>query len=194
MPSDYGSVPRPPVVNVTKASPQPEVQQAGTGVTALMLARYLVGRAVAAQVSVTLWALGGILLVLGVLVWFFVGPHWFAILMALFGLIVLGVRALVMLVLRKVMAVGRLGEAEGRIAGLVHDTGGDLRRELRRIGLPGSVVGMPLLALRIMGRRRAQTFERMRRFDVANVVPRSRRAELEFIVRNDVLHQSRRRP
>lgn len=195
-PTDAGSGPLEPIVGFAKArpesAPEPEMEQAGTGLTALMLARYLVGRVLAARVSATLWIIGGLVLVLAVLLWF-AGPHWLAVVVGLLGLIVLGVRALVMLILRKVMAVGRLGQAEARITALVRDTGGDLRRELRRIGLPGSVFGMPLLLLRIVGKRRGQTFERMRHFDVANVVPRSRRAELEFIVRNDVLHLSRRR-
>lgn len=166
---------------------EPEIDRPGTGRTALMLARYLVGRALAARVSMTLWLLAGVLLVGAVALWI-VDVHWLAVVVAVLALIVVGVRALVMLALRKVMAVGRLGAAEARITELVHDTGGDLRRELRRIGLPGSVLGMPLLVLRILGRRRRDTFERMRQFDVANVVPRARRAELEFIVRTDVLH------
>jgi signal transduction histidine kinase len=179
-------------VSFVKATPKPQIDQAGTGVGALMLARYLVGRALAARVSAMLWIAGAVLLAGAVALW--IGRfHLLAVLVALLGLIVLGFRALVMLVLRKVMAVGRLGAAEQRITALVRDTGGDLRRELRRIGLPGSVFGMPLLVMRILGRRRAQTFDRMRRFDVTNVVPRSRRAELEFLVREELLHRGARR-
>ncbi len=174
------------------AAGEPVIEQSGTGATALMLARYLVGRALAARLSLALWLVAGIIFVGAVALWI-VDAHWVAVVFALLGLIVLGVRALVMLVLRKVMAVGRLGSAEARITELVRDTGGDLRRELRRIGLPGSVLAMPVLLVRILGKHRLQTFERMRRFDVANVVPASRRAELDFLVRNDVLNMGPRR-
>ncbi len=172
---------------------EPPIEQAGTGATALMLARYLVGRALAARLSLALWLVAGILFAGAVALWI-VDAHWVAVVFALLGLFVLGVRALVMFVLRKVMAVGRLGAAEARITELVHDTGGDLRRELRRIGLPGSVLAMPVLLIRILGKRRKQTFQWMRRFDVTNVVPASRRAELDFLVRNDVLNIGSRRP
>lgn len=172
---------------------EPVIEQASTGATALMLARYLVGRALAARLSLALWLVAGIIFLGAIALWI-VDAHWVAVVFALLGLVVLGVRALVMLVLRKVMAVGRLGPAEARITELVRDTGGDLRRELRRIELPGSVFAMPVLLVRILGKRRRQTFERMRRFDVSNVVPASRRAELDFLIRNDVLNIGPRRP
>lgn len=191
-PPEFSKVARvEPVVSFAKPVPESDVRRPGTGVTALMLARYLVGRAVAARVSATLWIVGAVVLLGAVGLWF-AAPHWLGVVVGLFGLAVLGLRAMVMLILGKIMAVGRLGASEARITKLVRDTGGDLRRELRRIGLPGSTFGMPLLVVRLMGRRRAQTFERMRRFDVGNVVPAARRAELEFIVRNDVLRRGRR--
>lgn len=171
---------------------EPIIEQAGTGATALMLARYLVGRALAARLSLALWLVAGIIFVGAIALWI-VDAHWVAVLFGLLGLLVLGVRALVMFVLRKVMAVGRLGSAEARITELVRDTGADLRRELRRIGLPGSVFAMPVLLVRILGKRRKQTFQRLREFDVTNVVPASRRAELDFLVRNDVLNIGPRR-
>lgn len=153
---------------------------------ATMLARYLVGRAIAARVSVGLMAIALAILAVAVLVWL-IGPHWLAVLIGVVALVVLAFRALVMAVLRRLMAVGRLGAAEDRIQALVADTGGDLSRELRRIGLPGSAVGLPVLVLRLIGRRRGETLRRLQQFDVTRVVPRSRRDELAFVVRNDVL-------
>jgi hypothetical protein len=85
-------------------------------------------------------------------------------------------------ILRRIMGVGQLGPAEDKVRALVADTQGDLRRELRRIGLPATVFGMPLLMIRLIGRRRAATFARLKQFDVNRVVPRSRQDELHFVV------------
>lgn len=57
-------------------------------------------------------------------------------------------------------------------------------RELRRIGLPGRVVTLPLLALRLPGRRRrADTVTRLRGFDIERVVPKARLDETFLLLR-----------
>lgn len=176
---------------VGAGQPEPEVGFAGARpLSATMLARYLVGRAIAARVSTSLMFMALLVIGLAVLDWFF-GPHWLAVLIAFIALVILAFRALVMALLRRLMAVGRLGPAEDRIRGLVSETGGDLRRELRRLGLPGGIIGLPLLAVRLLGRRRTETLRRLQQFDVTRVVPRSRRDELAFVVRNDVLGRPR---
>ena len=151
-----------------------------------MLARYLVGRAIAARVSVGLMMISLVILAGAVALWIWVS-HGLAVFVAIIALFVLGVRALVMAVLRRLMAVGQLGAAEDKIRAMVSATNGDLRRELRRIGLPGSAFGVPLLAVRLMGRRRRDTLAKLGRFDVTKVVPKTRLDELQFVVRNDIL-------
>lgn len=150
-------------------------------ITAGLLARYLVGRVVAARVSISLMLAAMILLAGAVALWLW-GPHWVAVLVGLAALSVVAFRALVVAILRRVMGIGRLGPVEDTVRALVADTHGDLRRELRRIGLPATVIGMPLLMLRLLGRRRGATLARLRQFDVNRVVPRSRQDELHFLI------------
>lgn len=162
----------------------PEVGFGGSDpITAGLLARYLVGRVVAARVSVSLMVTALVILAGAVALWVW-GPHWLAVLVGLVALAVVAFRALVMAILRRVMGVGRLGPVEEKVRALVGDTQGDLRRELRRIGLPATVFGMPFLLFRFLGRRRAETLTRLHEFDVNRVVPRSRQDELRFLVHN----------
>jgi hypothetical protein len=160
----------------------PEVGFSGSDpITAGLLARYLVGRVVAARVSISLMITALVLVAGAVALWIW-GPHWLAIVVGLLALAVLAFRALVVTILRRLMGVGRLGPVEDKVRALVADTQGDLRRELRRIGLPATVFGMPLLMIRLIGRHRAATFARLRQLDVNRVVPRSRQDELQFLV------------
>ena len=160
----------------------PEIGFGGSDpIAAGLLARYLVGRVIAARVSVSLMITALVILAGAVALWVW-GPHWLAILVGLVALAVVAFRALVMAILRRVMGVGRLGPVEEKVRGLVGDTQGDLRRELRRIGLPATVFGMPFLILRFLGRRRAETLTRLHEFDVNRVVPRSRQDELQFLL------------
>jgi len=66
----------------------------------------------------------------------------------------------------------------------VSDTHGDVLRELRRLGLPSHLWTLPLLALRLAGRRRAETFERLRAFDIDRAVPKARLDELHLLLRD----------
>jgi hypothetical protein len=168
--------------------PQPEIGFSGAdALTSGLLARYLIGRAVAARVSVSLMITALVLVAGAVALWVW-GPRWLGVFVGLCALAVFAFRALVVAILRRIMGVGRLGPAEGKVRALVADTNGELRRELRRIGLPSTVLGMPLLMIRLVGRRRAATFTRLRQFDVNRVVPRSRQDELQFLITS----QSRR--
>ena len=57
-------------------------------------------------------------------------------------------------------------------------------RELRRIGLPGRVWTLPLLAFRLFSsRRRQDTLARLRTFQVERAVPRARLDELHLVLR-----------
>lgn len=167
---------------IVPGSVGPEIGFAGTDpVTGGLLARYLVGRVVAARVSMSLLITALVVLAGALVVWVW-GPHWLAVLVGLLALVVLGFRALLVAILRRIMGVGRLGPAEGRVRALVSDTQGDLRRELRRIGLPATVFGMPLLMIRLLGRHRSATFAQLKRVDVNRVVSRSRQDELRLLV------------
>jgi hypothetical protein len=67
---------------------------------------------------------------------------------------------------------------------LVAETRGDIRTELRRIGVPSRMWTLPLLVWRLARRaRRAETLQRLRGFDAERVVSRSRLDEVHMIVR-----------
>ena len=55
-------------------------------------------------------------------------------------------------------------------------------RELRRLGLPSHTVTLPLLAFRLVGRRRARTLEQLRDFDVDRAVPPARIDEMHMLL------------
>lgn len=57
---------------------------------------------------------------------------------------------------------------------LVGETRPDVRRELRRLDLPAHPFAAFAFAVRLIGRRRAETTTRMRGFDVDRVVPAAR--------------------
>jgi len=151
------------------------------------LARYLVGRAVLESVSRSLFVVALVVLALAVVVQ--VTLHWtfFAVLIAIVGFGVLGFRALLRAVLSRLMAAGQIAPLEQRLRALVTDTRSDVRRELRRIGLPSHTWTLPLFAFRLLSRtRRPDTVARLRTFDVDNVVPRARIDELHLLLRNAV--------
>ncbi|MGI8882429.1 MAG: hypothetical protein ACR2KJ_18360 [Jatrophihabitans sp.] len=155
----------------------------GTGLSRVALGRYLVARAVAQAIDLSMYAIALTLVLISVLIFAF-WIKWIAVLLFIAALVVLAFRALFMALLRRL--AGPLGAAEEKIRDLVSDSRGDLRRELKRIGLPGSTFGLPLVAFRLIGRRRAKTLEQMRQFDVARVVPEARLDHLHLIIENDV--------
>lgn len=148
------------------------------------LARYLVGRAVAEAVSRTLFVL--------VLVGFGLAAlgKWVVhstLLTVLFVVLAVGValmRWALRAVLRRLTAAATYAPIEARLRALVSDTRGDVLRELRRLGLPSRAGTLPLLAIRLIGRRRAETAERLRSFDVDRAVPKARLDELHLLLRD----------
>lgn len=155
----------------------------GTPASRWALGRYLVGRVLGEYVSEVLLVFALVVVALAVLVWFF-GPHWLAVLIGVVALSVLVLRALLGAVLRRVSGARYFGPVEDRMWRLVRQTRGDMRAELRRIGVPSRVWTFPVLALRLARpSRRAETLERLRRFEVERVVPSTRLDELHMLVR-----------
>ena len=155
----------------------------GTPGSRWALGRYLVGRAIGEYVSRGLLVFALFVVAIAALV-YWIGPTWLAVLIGVFALGVLLMRWLLGALLRRLTAADYFGPVEGRMRGLVADTRTDVRAELRRIGLPSRTWTLPVLALRLARRkRRAETLERMRRFDVDRVVPGPRLDELHLIVR-----------
>src|SRR5437879_5864894 len=148
------------------------------------LARYLVGRAIGESVSRSLLLVAlGILGFAAVVEWVLGSTFW-AVVIAVIALGVLALRALLRAVLRRLTATDQIGPIEDRLRALVSDTRADVLRELRRIGLPGRIWTLPLLALRFMGRhRRREAFSRLRKFDLDRVVPKARLDELHVLLR-----------
>jgi hypothetical protein len=153
----------------------------GNAITRYALGRYLLGRALATYISRALLILGVAIFALAMLLWF-LNVHVLAVLISLVALAVLAIRAIVSAVLRRLTSAATSGEAERRLRALVADTRGDVGRELRRIGLPGRAWSLPLLGLRLLGKRRATTAARLKQFDVERVVPPGRLDELHMIV------------
>jgi hypothetical protein len=156
----------------------------GSPLSRWALARYLVGRAIGESVSRTL--LVGALLLLAVAAGLQWGLHLtvVAVLVALVGLFVLLLRWMLRAVLRRLTAADTYGPVEDRLRNLVADTSGDVLRELRRLGLPSHLLTLPLLAVRLVGKRRPETLERLRGFDVDRAVPTARLDELHLLLRN----------
>lgn len=154
----------------------------GSAFSRWALARYLVGRAIGESVGSTLLTVA--LLIFGVAA----VSEWvlhvtlLAVLLAILGLGVLLIRWLVRFVLRRLTEADRYGQIETRLRELVSDTRGDVLRELRRIGLPSHTVTLPLLAFRLIGKRRKLTFERLRDFDIRRAVPKARLDELHMLL------------
>ena len=155
----------------------------GTPGSRWALGRYLVGRAIGESVSRALTVFALLVVALTALVWW-LGPHWLAGVIGVFALTVLLLRSLLGAVLRRVTGAGYFGAAEGRMRRLVAETRGDIRTELRRIGVPSRMWTLPLLVWRLARRtRRAETLQRLRGFDAERVVSRSRLDEVHMIVR-----------
>jgi hypothetical protein len=156
----------------------------GTPVSRWALARYLVGRAIGESMSRSLLVVAVILLACaGLVEW--AGSTFWSIVIAVLALAVLGLRAITRAVLRRLTAADRIAPLEVRMRALVADTRADVLAELRRIGLPGRTWTLPLLVLRLIGRRRRRrTLARLRTFDLDRVVPKARVDELHLLLQN----------
>lgn len=131
-----------------------------------------------------LFVLALLILGLAALVEWGLKSTFWAVLIAIVALGVLVMRAGLRAVLRRLTAADQFGPVESRLKELVADTRSDVRKELRRIGLPGRTWSLPLLAFAFFGReRRRRTIERLRNFDVDRVVPASRIDELHLALR-----------
>ncbi|MCW2495510.1 hypothetical protein [Jatrophihabitans sp.] len=157
----------------------------GTPASQWALARYLVGRAVAEALGRGLMiAALGVLVIAGLIGW--AGSTFWAVVVGVVALGILVLRAALLGVLRRLPLMAGFGALEDRLRALVTDTGKDVLRELRRVGLPSHSWTLPLLALRLIGRRRRETTERLRRFEVGRVVPAARLDELHLLLRGAV--------
>lgn len=147
------------------------------------LSRYLVGRAIGESVSRSLLVAGLVVLALAAVSEWVGNLTALAVLLAVLAIGVFLVRAVLGAMLRRFTVVSATSPAQARLRALVRDTHSDVLRELRRLGLPGRTLTLPLLAVRLFGRRRTETVRRLRGFDLDRVVPRARLDELHMIVR-----------
>lgn len=183
---------RPEWVSLSKSSggSEPHIDvgefRQGSPVSQWALGRYLVGRAIGESVGTSLMILAVVILALAALVGW-AGSTFWAVVFAIIAFGVLLLRVLMLAVLRRLTAAGQYGPLEERLRALVSDTRGDVLRELRRIGLPGRTWTLPLLGLRLFGRRRRRdTVERLKTFRLDNAVPAARLDELHLLLRSAI--------
>jgi hypothetical protein len=155
----------------------------GSPLTQWALARYLVGRALGESIGHTLLVVALVILSLAAASEWGLHSTFLAVVLTVLAVIVLLVRATLRAILRRLTEADRYGPLETRMRALVADTRGDVRRELRRVGLPSHSITLPLLAVRLMGKRRTATLSRLREFDIDRAVPRARLDELHLLLR-----------
>jgi hypothetical protein len=153
----------------------------GDGLSRWALGRYLLGRALAVQISRALLLVALVIAAIGVGS-YFAGSTALAILIGLVAVFILMARAILGAVLRRTTVPSLDPDGERRLAALVGDTRKDVVRELRRIGLPSRSVTMPLLAFRLAGRRRAEVMRKLRDFEVERVVSPGRLDEVHLLM------------
>lgn len=164
----------------------------GSPLSQWALARYLVGRAIAESVGTSLLIAAVLVLTLAGVLWWLGATVW-AVLIGIVALAVFAMRALLLAVLRRLTAAGQYAPIEARLRTLVTDTRGDVRRELRRLGLPSHSWTLPLLALRFLGpARRRKTVAALRGFELERVVPTARLDELHLLLRSALGHPAER--
>lgn len=154
----------------------------GSPLSRWALARYLVGRAIGESVGSTLLIVALALLAVAAVCEWVVHSTLLAVLIAIFAIGVLLIRAVLRAVLRRLTEADRYGPLETRLRELVSDTRGDVLRELRRVGLPSHTLTLPLLAIRLIGKRRKATLARLREFDITRAVPKARIDELHMLL------------
>ncbi len=146
------------------------------------LRRYLLTRALGRSVINTVQWSAISILAIAVLCWLG-GVKILAVLVGLVALAVFGVRVLLSGIERRLTGSARLGPIEPRVDKLVARTSRGLRKELRRVGLPGSPWAPMLIALRLIRPfRRRQTVLALSRIDLASVVPASQLDELHLLL------------
>jgi hypothetical protein len=148
------------------------------------LRQYLIVRALGRSVVNTLqWAALAIL-ALAVVCWL-AGVKVLAVLIGLVLLAVLLLRSMLSALGRRLSGGDRLGPVEPAVRRLVARTGRGLRRELRRVGLPGAPWAPVLIALRLLRPfRRQQTASALARVDLNRVVPAGQLDELHLLLQS----------
>ncbi|WP_375503753.1 hypothetical protein [uncultured Jatrophihabitans sp.] len=147
------------------------------------LARYIVGRVILERVSWSLLVAAVVLLALAAVSQWVLHSTLLAVLMVLLALGVFAMRGLLRFVLHRLMNAQAYGPMEQRVAHIVNGARRGVFLELRRVGLPSRIVTLPLLLFRFMGKRRAETMQRIRRFEVDRAVPKASRDELYLVLR-----------
>jgi hypothetical protein len=143
----------------------------------------LVGRAIGESVGNTLLMVALVVLVLAGLSEWGLHSTFLAVVLVVLAVLVLLLRLALRAILRGLTAANQYGPVEARLRELVSDTRGDVLKELRRIGLPSHTLTLPLLAIRLIGKRRKDTFTRLRTFDLDHAVPKARLDELHMLLR-----------
>ncbi|HEV2886746.1 MAG TPA: hypothetical protein VGX49_07545 [Jatrophihabitans sp.] len=165
-----------PVIEVGNFGPGSAAGQA-------VLRRYLLTRALGSSIINAVQWTGVVVLLLAALSWLG-GLKLLAVLLGLVALVILAVRGVLSGVSRRLSGSSRLGPLEPRVAALVTRTRRDLRRELRRVGLPGTPWAPLLIGWRLLRPlRRAHTLQALSRVDLTKVVPPSQVDELQILLR-----------
>lgn len=156
----------------------------GSPLSQWALGRYLVGRALAESVGNALLAVAVVVLALAAVGEWVLDSTVLAVLLVIIAVGVLLLRWILLAVVRRLTGFTQFEPIEERMKALVDDTRSDVLRELRRVGLPGRVFTLPLLAFRFLGRsRRADTLARLRKFETERAVPKARLDELHLLLR-----------
>jgi hypothetical protein len=155
----------------------------GSPLSRWALARYLVGRALGESVGHTMLVVALVLIGIAAACQWGLHSTFLAVIVGVLALLVLLLRAALRAILRRLTAAEQYEPIESRLRELVSDTRGDVLRELRRVGLPSHTLTLPILAIRLIGRRRAATLARLRTFDIDRAVPKARLDELHMLLR-----------
>ena len=150
------------------------------------LARYIVGRVILERVSWALLILALVLVALAAVSQWVLHSTLLAVLLVVLAVGVFALRGLLRFVLHRLMNAKAYGPVEARIGAIVNGASGGVFAELRRVGLPGHLLTLPLLIVRLVGRRRADTMARIRRFEVDRAVPKASRDELYLVLSQSV--------
>jgi hypothetical protein len=165
---------------------EPEVGEfrQGSPLSQWALARYLVGRAMSESVGVVLLVVAGVLIAAAVASQWLLHSTLASVFFVVLAVGVLLFRWVLLAVVRRLTGFAQYQPLEHRLRALVDDTRADVLRELRRVGLPGHTLTLPLLALRMRGRdRRADTLARLRKFELERAVPKNRLDEVHLLLR-----------
>jgi len=162
-----------PVIEVGNFGP-------GSAASQAVLRRYLLTRALGSSIVNTVQWTGVTVLLVAVLCWLG-GLKVLAVLVAVAALLLFALRRLLNAIQRRLSGASRLGPLEPRVAALVARTRRGLRRELRRVGLPGAPLLIGWRLLRPL--RRVGTVQALSRIDLTAVVPASQVDELQLLLR-----------